>query len=78
MHFALWQFMCWILLPMAGEGDEKKSRAKRLKRTPFLFDTTSKEAVSSFEVYFISSENEGSKCYNYGFTLDKWDRRRMA
>lgn len=54
-----------------GEGDEKKSRAKRLKRTPFLFDKTSKEAVSSFEVYFISSENEGSKCYNYGFTLDQ-------
>ena len=40
-----------------GEGDEKKSRAKRLKRTPFLFDKTSKEAVSSFEVYFISSES---------------------
>lgn len=54
-----------------GEGDDKKSRSKRLKRTPFLFDTTSKENVSSFEVYFVSSENEGSKCYNYGFTLDQ-------
>ena len=54
-----------------GENDDKKSRSKRLKQTPFLFDTTSKENVSSFEVYFISSENEGSKCYNYGFTLDQ-------
>ena len=54
-----------------GEGDDKKSRSKRLKRTPFLFDTTSKENVSSFEVYFVSSENEGSKCYNYGFSLDQ-------
>ena len=52
-----------------GENDDKKSRSKRLKQTPFLFDTTSKENVSSFEIYFISSENEGSKCYNYGFTF---------
>lgn len=54
-----------------GENDDKKSRSKKLRRTPFLFDTTSAKNVSSFEVYFISSENEGSKCYNYGFTLDQ-------
>lgn len=54
-----------------GESDEKKSRSKRLKRTPFLFDATSKENVSSFEVFFVSSKNEGIKCYNYGFTLDQ-------
>lgn len=54
-----------------GENDDKKSRSKRLKQTPFLFDTTSKSDVSSFEVYFVTSEDEGSKCYNYGFTLDQ-------
>ena len=54
-----------------GESDEKKSKTKKLKHTPFLFDTTSKDAESSFEVYFVSSEDSGSKSYNYGFTLNQ-------
>jgi len=54
-----------------GEGDDKKSKTKKLKQTPFLFDKDSKNAESSFEVYFISSEDAGCKSYNYGFTLDQ-------
>ncbi len=54
-----------------GENDDKKSKAKRLRHTPFLFDKESKDAESSFEVYFISSEAAGCKSYNYGFTLDQ-------
>lgn len=55
-----------------GDNDDKKSRSsKRLRQTPFLFDKTSKEAVSSFEVYFATSEKEKVRFYNYGFTLDK-------
>lgn len=54
-----------------GEGDDKKSKTKKLKQTPFLFDKDSKDAESSFEVYFISSEEAGCKSYNYGFTLDQ-------
>lgn len=54
-----------------GESDDKKSKTKKLKQTPFLFDKNSREAESSFEVYFISSEDMGCKSYNYGFTLDQ-------
>ena len=54
-----------------GEGDDKKSKTKKLKQTPFLFDKDSRDAESSFEVYFISSEEAGCKSYNYGFTLDQ-------
>lgn len=54
-----------------GEGDDKKSKTKKLKQTPFLFDKSSRDAESSFEVYFVSSEESGNKSYNYGFTLDQ-------
>lgn len=54
-----------------GEIDDKKSKTRKPKLTPFLFDTTSKETESSFEVYFITSEENGCKSYNYGFTLNQ-------
>lgn len=54
-----------------GEGDDKKSKTKKLKQTPFLFDKDSRDAESSFEVYFILPEESGCKSYNYGFTLDQ-------
>lgn len=54
-----------------GEIDDKKSKTRKPKLTPFLFDTTSKDAESSFEVYFITSEDNGCKSYNYGFTLNQ-------
>lgn len=54
-----------------GEADDKKSKTKKPRYTPFLFDNTSKDAESSFEVYFISSEEDGCKSYNYGFTLNQ-------
>lgn len=54
-----------------GDTDDKKSKNKRLKYTPFLFDSTSKDAESTFEVYFIDSEEHGYRSYNYGFTLNQ-------
>ena len=54
-----------------GEIDDKKSKTRKPKLTPFLFDTTSKDAESSFEVYFITSEDNSCKSYNYGFALNK-------
>ena len=54
-----------------GETDDKRSKARKPKLTPFLFDSTSKDAESSFEVYYISSEENGCKSYNYGFTLNQ-------
>lgn len=54
-----------------GDTDDKKSKNKRLKHTPFLFDSISKDSESAFEVYFIDSEEHGYRSYNYGFTLNQ-------
>lgn len=54
-----------------GDPEEKKAKRKKLKYTPFLFDAASKEAESSFEVYFMDTEECGFKSYNYGFTLNQ-------
>ena len=54
-----------------GDADDKKSKNKRIKHTPFLFDSTSKDSESTFEVYFMDSEEHGYRSYNYGFTLNQ-------
>lgn len=54
-----------------GDPDDKKMKSKKLKYTPFLFDSTSRDAESSFEVYFMDTEERGYKSYNYGFTLNQ-------
>ncbi len=58
-------------LGFGGDSEEKRDKNKFLKPNPFLFDSNSKNAESSFEVYFIDSEEDGSKTYNYGFTISK-------
>ena len=57
-------------LDYGDESDSKKKKSKFFRPTPFLFDNNSKTAESSFEVYFIDSEENGAKTYNYGFTID--------
>lgn len=57
-------------LNYGGDESKKKSKSEFLSPTPFLFDAASKDAESSFEVYFISSEESGAKSYNYGFTVN--------
>lgn len=51
-------------------GDGEKGKNGQLGSTPFLFDSTSENSESSFEVYFTGDEAHGEKTYNYGFTLD--------
>ena len=53
-----------------GDSENKKTRKGFFKPTPFLFDNDSKNAESLFEVYFIDSEKNGAKTYNYGFTIN--------
>lgn len=55
-----------------GDPDDKKIKNKKMKYTPFLFDATSREAESSFEIYFMDTEEHGCKSYNYGFTLNQY------
>ena len=57
-------------LDYGDESDPKKKNSKFYKPTPFLFDNNSQTAESLFEVYFIDSEENGAKTYNYGFTVD--------
>lgn len=52
-------------------GDGKKEKIEKLTHTPFLFDATSQEAESSFEVYFTQDDGQSCKTYNYGFTLNR-------
>ena len=57
-------------LNYGGDESKKKGKSEFLSPTPFLLDADSKDAESSFEVYFISSEENGAKSYNYGFTVN--------
>ncbi len=57
-------------LDFGDESDIKKKKSRFVKPTPFLFDTDSRCAESSFEVFFIDSEEDGAKIYNYGFTIN--------
>lgn len=52
-----------------GDLSDNENR-KMPERTPFLFDQDSQNASSSFEVYFISSEDQKGRTYNYGFSLN--------
>lgn len=53
-----------------GDVDEKKNKSEFVQPTPFLFDNRSKDAPSTFEVYFIGDESDNYKQYNYGFSVD--------
>lgn len=51
-------------------GNEVKD-FERFTPTPFLLDSKSAKADSSFEVYFTLPEDMSGKIYNYGFCLNK-------
>lgn len=57
-------------LNFAGDSSDKSRKSKFMGPTPFLFDHDSKDAESSFEVYFVD-ETDNAKTYNYGFTVSK-------
>ena len=51
-------------------GDEEE-KFEEFKPTPFLFDTISVDAESSFEVYFTLADDKNEKTYNYGFCINR-------
>ncbi|MDE7243811.1 MAG: ATP-binding protein [Oscillospiraceae bacterium] len=59
----------YVLNSFMYGGDSEKEPIDQLQHTPFLFDSTSREAESSFEVYFTRDGGQDTKIYNYGFTL---------
>lgn len=52
-----------------GEDSQARMSADNTIYTPFLFDSESRDAESSFEVFFIPNEDRKDLVYNYGFTL---------
>ena len=52
-----------------GEDSKNKKKSKKSIRSPFLFDEHSECEETTFEVHYISSEEDGCKTYNYGFSL---------
>lgn len=61
----------YVLESFMYGGDGEKEKIERLKPTPFLFNSDSQEAESSFEVYFIGTNGYDEKTYNYGFSLNR-------
>lgn len=51
-------------------GDEDKD-FDDIRPYPFLFDVSSENADTSFEVYFTVPGDKTAKCYNYGFCIGK-------
>ena len=85
--FKAFKFMCTYVENSFGYGGEDgllRMAEKNTLYTPFMFDTESRKAESSFEVFFTRDNNEDSCIYNYGFTIGKkriveeWLNRRKA
>ena len=53
-----------------GSANEKRKKPEFNRPTPYLFDSQSKTSESSFEVFFIDSDDKNEKTYNYGFTVN--------
>ena len=51
-------------------GDEEE-KFEEFRPTPFLFDSTSANAESSFEVYFTLPGDKSERTYNYGFCVNR-------
>lgn len=58
-------------LHYGGEGIGNKGDLDFVEPSPFLFDAEAQDRDSSFEIYFIDTEENGAKTYNYGFTVGK-------
>jgi hypothetical protein len=62
---------------MAGYGADsfkygnEEEKFEEFRPTPFLFDSTSVDEESSFEVYFTLPDDKNEKVYNYGFCVNK-------
>ncbi len=64
------EYMAEYVMESFKYGDEEEG-FEEFRPTPFLFDSTSADAESSFEVYFTLPGDRTEKTYNYGFCIDK-------
>jgi len=64
------EYMSEYVVDSFKYGDEEDIFEK-YRPTPFLFDSISEDAESSFEIYFTISDDKAEKTYNYGFCVGK-------
>lgn len=68
--YSAFEYMVEYVINSLHFGDEPK-KFNDNRPTPFLFDSVSEYAESSFEVYFTISGDKTEKSYNYGFCIGK-------
>ena len=68
--YEAFEYMTKYVMNSFKFGDEDEN-FEEVKPTPFLFDSTSANAESSFEVYFTLPNDKKEKIYNYGFCVNK-------
>ena len=64
------EYMADYVVDSFKYGDEEE-KFEEYRPTPFLFDSVSNDAESSFEVYFTIPGDKAEKTYNYGFCVDR-------
>ena len=64
------EYMADYVIESFKYGDEEE-KFEEYRPTPFLFDSVSNNAESSFEVYFTIPGDKAEKTYNYGFCVDR-------
>ena len=65
------EYMADYVVESFKYGDEEE-KFEEYRPTPFLFDSVSNDAESSFEVYFTIPGDKAEKTYNYGFCVDRY------
>ena len=68
--YSAFKYMSDYVIDSFKYGDESE-KFEELRPTPFLFDSTSANEESSFEVYFTLPEDKSERTYNYGFCINK-------
>ncbi len=68
--YSAFEYMSEYVMNSFKYGDDEEG-FDDYKPTPFLFDSTSCDDLSSFEVYFTLPNDDSERTYNYGFCINK-------
>ncbi len=73
--YEAFEFMTYYVANSFIFGGENKSKLENdnpyMSVTPFLFDKTSGNDESTFEVFFVDNKDPSQKTYQYGFAINK-------
>lgn len=68
--YSAFEYMSEYVVNSLHYGDDLKAFNEN-RPTPFLFDSVSENADSSFEVFFTIPSDKSERSYNYGFCIGK-------